>query len=292
MTIAETAKLEKRLSNIGRLGAGLAHRRELNRSLLDGTPDVDFLEIIAEKYMTGSSVALDALCALGDRYVLVPHGLGLSIATAGRVSSRALQSMRQVCQLTRAPYYSDHLAVTAVPGIDIGHLTPTIYDRNVLQQVISNVNQVQDALGIPFVIENIAETHFIRAGELELPDFMERLTEATGCGLLLDVTNLYINAVNAGRDPIEQALKMPLHTVVQVHLAGGKSRGGKLLDTHSEAVPQPVWRLFEALVPRLTQLKAAIIERDGDFPEFSSLLEEVGLARQIMGETAPDTMCW
>jgi len=258
---------------------GLSHRRELDADIRVHAAQIDVLEVIAEKYFDAGPAELERLDALAERFTLVPHGLTLSVGSAGRVCPRMLESIRQLCERVRAPWYSDHLALSSAPGIDIGHLSPIAYHRTSLRHAAARIHAVQDATGLPFVIENITETHAVPGGTQALPEFLHALVDATGCGLLLDITNLAINCINAGIDPLREALAMPLDAVVQVHLAGGKWRRGRLLDTHSAPVPEPVWQLLAALRPRLRHLQAVVIERDAEYPPFPDLLAEIQRAR-------------
>jgi uncharacterized protein len=269
------------LSRLPHLGAGLGHRREIHDSILAAADQIDFLEVITEKYISASSRALDTLAGLADRFTLVPHGVSLSVGTAAPVSKTFLRGVKTVCELVRAPYYSDHLAVTQSAGIDLGHLSPLPYNAHTLAGVVDNIGRVQDFLDLPFVLENITETHLMPGSTMDSADFLHQVVERTGCGLLLDVTNLYTNSVNLAFDPMEYARRLPLHAVVQVHLAGGIWSRGKLIDSHSAPVPRQVWDLFEALLPA-TRVKASLIERDDNYPDFAELLGELALARASM----------
>lgn len=267
--------IDPSLLRIPHLGAGLGHRREIHDGILAAKDDIGFVEIIPEKYISASRRTLDALAALTESFVIIPHGVSLSVGTASPVSKSFLREIRRVCDIVSPPYYSDHLAVTRSAGVDIGHLSPLVYTKGHLAFVVDNIRRVQDAVGLPFVIENITETHQLPGSTMDTADFLGELVRRSGCGLLLDVTNLHINSVNLGFDAIDYARRLPLDAVVQLHLAGGIWDGSTLIDSHSEAVPEKVWELFEALLPEMPALKGVIIERDDNFPSFDHLLKEV-----------------
>jgi uncharacterized protein (UPF0276 family) len=143
------------------------------------------------------------------------------------------------------------------------------------------VNVIQGALDRPLVLENLTFVVRFPGSQYTEAEFLHRLTQATGCGLLLDLTNLYINAINYGFDPYAAIATYPLDSVVQVHLAGGTWKEQRLVDSHSRLVPEPVWQLLEYLTSR-TQLRAALIEHDQSFPEFRLLLNQISRARLIL----------
>lgn len=273
--------MTKELKSIPFFGAGLGYRREIHDGILAASSEVNFLEVITERYISAPKRSLDALAAMAEKFRVIPHGVSLSVGTAAPVSKTFLRAVKDVCTLVKAPYYSDHLAVTQSGGIDLGHLSPLVYNKKTLGSVIDNVNRVQDYLGLPFVIENITETHELPGSDMDSADFIARVSNATGCGILLDITNLYINSVNNKFDALQYAERLPLDRVIQVHLAGGYWYNGVLIDSHSEAVPENVWKLFKQLSPRMA-VRAALVERDDNYPPFEELLAEVRLARACM----------
>lgn len=272
----------KNIKEIPFLGSGLGYRREIASQINEFSDEIGFIEIITEKYISASKFTQHSLAELSSRFVVIPHGVSLSIGGPGHISKTFLREIKNICELVRAPYYSDHLAITQGPGIDLGHLSPITYDNKTLQIVVDNVNRVQDFLGIPFVVENITETHIFPGSQLRPAEFLSNLVQRTDCGILLDVTNLYINSVNFGFDPYETALNYPLDSVVQLHLAGGAWHNGIMIDTHSESTPEPVWKLVAKLSPLMNNLKAALLERDDNYPPFNELLNELRRADSYM----------
>jgi uncharacterized protein (UPF0276 family) len=272
------------LDAIPYLGSGLGYRREIGSRILDAGDRVDVLEVVTEQFIQ----AEDELAALVDRFPVIPHGVGLSIGTAGPLDREYLRSVKRVSDITGAPYYSEHLAVTRAPGIDIGHLSPVWFTNEVLRAVIDNVHAVQDFLGKPLVLENISYLFDIPNATMTQAEFFHRLVDATGCGLLLDVANVNVNAQNHRFDPVEFLDSMPLHAVVQIHMAGGFWSDGIYFDGHSEPVDEATWQLLDVLLERVP-IRISIVERDANFPdELTPLLDDVDrIRRAISAVRAP-----
>jgi uncharacterized protein (UPF0276 family) len=263
------------------LGSGLGYRRELRDDILASADEVDLLEIVTEQFLD-STERFDELDELCDRFTVIPHGVGLSIGSAAPLDREYLAKIRRVSDMTGCPYYSEHLALTRVPGIDIGHLSPLWFTQPVLDCTIRNVHQVHDLLGKPLALENVTYQFEIPGATMTQAEFFGRLVETTGCAILLDVTNLYINSVNHRFDPVAFLAEMPVERIVQIHLAGGFWSDGVLVDGHSEEVPSEVWQLLE-LLTGLTDVRASILEHDENFPDDTSVLfREVSRARDII----------
>ncbi|TDE51538.1 DUF692 domain-containing protein [Nonomuraea mesophila] len=266
--------------DIPMLGAGLGFREELSEEIYAAHDQIDFVEIIADQY-TRPGADLSGLRRLVDTFTVIPHAVGLSIGTMGPVDMEYLAGAKRVSDTCGSPYFSDHLCMTKVPGIDLGHLAPLWFTEEVLANTIEKVKVVQDVLGKPLVLENVTYVVDIPGDQLAQPEFFRRLTDATGCGVLLDVTNLYTNAVNHLFDADTFMAEMPLDHVVQVHLAGGFWRDGILIDGHSDPVPEEVWELYAALCAR-ADIKGALLEQDQNLTDIKPLLEQVWRARKIL----------
>lgn len=277
------------LASIPVLGSGIGYRHELKEHIYEHKHAIDFVEIIADQF-TGKAGAWAELAEVCSVFPVIPHGIGLSVGSATPLDGAYLRSIKAVSDFTEAPYYSDHLCMTRAPGIDIGHLSPLWLTEEVLATTIRNVQEVQDSLGKPLVLENITYLFDVPAATMTEPEFFSRLVEATGCGVLLDVTNVHINSVNHHFEPIRFLREMPLQNVVQVHLAGGFWSDGILVDGHSERVDESSWGLFSALA-QMAQIKGCIVEQDANFPEdLSGLLEDVTRAREVLARARPSGM--
>ncbi|MDX6676561.1 MAG: uncharacterized protein QOE31_613 [Solirubrobacteraceae bacterium] len=263
------------------LGSGLGYREQLKDAIFAARDKIDFLEIVSEQFLEHPR-GLDELRRICDVYPVIPHGLGLSIGSASGVRHDYLSRIKRISDVTRSPYYSEHLCMTRAPGLEIGHLAPLALTEDVLRRAIDNVRVVQEALEKPLVLENVTYLFSIPGAEMTQPEFFARLVDATGCGVLLDVTNVFINATNHGFEALEFLASLPLESVVQVHLAGGHWSRDALVDSHSALVQEQSWQLFDALVAR-TAVRASIIEHDAGFPDdVGPLIDQVARARSIM----------
>ena len=260
------------------LGAGIGYRRAHHAALLaGGGPRV--LEILPDHFFANPG----AIEALAERFTLVFHDVGLSIGTAGPEDhARArLARIKTLAQLARPVLFSDHLAITRSPdGTDLGHLAPIWRTERMLDHVADRVRAVADTLGVPIALENIA-------APFELPgmseaEFFTRLVERTGCGVLLDLTNLLGNAHNHGFEPRARLRAYPLAAVQQVHLAGGfVDRSNQWIDSHSEPVEPAAYALLADLAAARPALRTIVIERDDKLGELAGLVAEADRAQAI-----------
>ncbi|RAG83700.1 DUF692 domain-containing protein [Streptacidiphilus pinicola] len=258
-------------------GVGIGYRIPLAQEIDSHADALDVVELLAEQWF-GNEKELSRVC---ETHRTVLHGVGLSVASAGGVSTRHLRDLRNLVDLTEATYVSEHLALTRVPGLDSGHLCPVPIDDESLRCCTRNVLRVQEDLGVPLALENITFSVGLSRDPIAGAEFLADLARATGCLILLDVANLYINSANHGFDVVCYLDRLPLDRVAQIHLAGGTvSPTGKLIDSHSEAIEQQVWDL-SVEVARRTRPSAVIIEHDANFPALSELISEVDQARAI-----------
>jgi len=260
------------------LGAGIGYRIEIKEATLSARDEIDFVEVITDQFLDGPR-ALDELRELCEQFTVIPHGISMSVGSATGLSPTYLARIKQVSDITGSPYYSEHLCVTRAPGIEIGHLAPLAMTEAVFQRTVENVQIVQETLAKPLILENVTYLFPIPGGEMSQTEFFQRLVAETGCGVLLDVTNVTINAANHGFDPVDFLEAMPLESVVQIHLAGGYWSHEVLIDSHSELVQEESWQLLDELVAR-APVRAAIIEHDDDFPDDpGAIIGQVARAR-------------
>lgn len=268
------------LTELPVLGAGLGYRFDLHEQTLANESGVDFLELIGEHFVPLSQNR-QLLGALGRRYACVPHCLNLSVGGDSAVDEAYVDAIREVSDIVDAPWVSDHLCFTEGDGIDFGHLTPLPWTGEAASAAARKAAYIQRRLGRPFLLENITY-HFTMGGELSEAQFIEKVLDESGCGMLLDLNNVYTNSVNHGFDPVEFLAQLPLDRVAQMHIAGGKWHGDVLEDSHDAPVPEEVWRLVEFAVAR-SPVRAVLLERDDDFPpDFGALLGELGRARELL----------
>ena len=269
------------VGGLARLGVGLGFRRPLAREILAHAREIDFLEIISEHYLNPTGFEARELRELGRRFRLIPHGLSLSPGTAEPVREDYVRAVGRLVDRVQAPWWSDHLAMTRLGRIDIGHLAPIPLTEEMVDIVCGNIKQARAAVSAPFIIENIAYTLRMPGAEMAEAEFLSRVVETTDSGLLLDLMNLHANSRNHGYDAYEFLAAIPLERVVQVHIIGGHYHHGVLIDSHSHRTPEEVWELLEYVAAR-TEIKAVLIKWDEQFPDFAVILEELARAREVL----------
>lgn len=263
------------------LGVGLGYRDVFRGELFLRRDAVDFLEITTDHYIDAPSAKRRELDLLRDHFTLIPHSLDLSLGSADGVDVEYLEKIAEIVELVDAPWFSDHICFTRAGDVKIGHLAPVPHTRESLDVFARNIAVVRKRIARPLVLENI--TYLMRwpNAEMDEPDFIRTLAEENDCGLLLDVTNLYANSRNFGFDWREFLDHFPLERVVQLHFVGLRDHGGKLIDAHSDATQSEIWQVFDE-VARRCDIKGAVLERDGAFPPFDDLAEELATARSIL----------
>lgn len=267
-------------SSLPFLGAGLGYRRSLHDVLRKRRKEVGFLEVMPEHVVEGSEASRSALVALAETMPVVTHSVSLSVGTATGADVAFAAKMHKVSERLEAAWSSDHLCYTKVGDRHIGQLTPIPYTSEALKVVVANTKAVMAAMpGRPFLLENISQYFQFEGADYTEPEFFTEVAKRTGCGVLLDVTNLHNNATNLGLDPEAYLDGFPLESVVQMHLAGSEWIGGKLLDTHGGPVLEPVWDLMARVVEQ-SDARAALVERDQTF-ELGDLFAEVKRANRV-----------
>jgi len=270
------------LSSIPWQGSGIGYRAELKKAIWEHVDEIDCLEIITDRYVENPQL-IEEVEALCDSFRVIPHGIGLSVGSP-RTSSTYLRDIKRISDITKSPYYSEHLCLTRAPGLEIGHLSPIWFTEEVLENTIANVQQIQDVLGKPLILENVTYPFEIPGADMPQAEFFHRMVTATGCGILLDITNVFINASNHGFSAEEFLDQMPLDNVVQLHMSGGYSvEDGEIVDGHCRPPEEGIWKLLEAFAKR-SKVLGSILEHDADFPsDFSILLSTLAKTREILG---------
>jgi uncharacterized protein (UPF0276 family) len=262
------------------LGVGLGFRPPFRGDLFLNRDRVDFLEITADHYLESTPEKARELALLAEHFVLIPHGLSLSLGSAEGLDPEYRDQLLALVRAVKPPWWSEHIAFTRAGGIDVGHLCPVPFSREALDVVSSNITEVQDRIEVPLILENITYTVQMPGANMAEAEFLAELVDRTGCGLLLDVTNLHTNAVNLGYDPIAFLDRLPMERVVQLHFAGGQWENGMLVDSHARPAPPEVWALLDEVLAR-APVRGIILERDEDLPPFGALLDELDQAREL-----------
>lgn len=264
------------------LGAGISYRWRFNADLMR-SPGVDWLEVTPEHFLPVNADATQRLALLARRFPIAGHSLELSIGADGEDAPGYKESLKQVMAAGAGMWHSDHVCFTRVGAQPVRALSPIPFNDESVETCARNIRAVKEDLGMPFIVENIAyhlPYPMSRMGEAEM---LRRIVLAADAGLLLDLHNLYTNAINLRFDPYRFLDELPLDRVVQIHVAGGEDMEGVRLDTHASCCPDEVWALLEHVVPRCP-VRGVNFEMDGRFPPWSRILQEIDRARRILRE--------
>jgi hypothetical protein len=295
----------------GRLGAGVLFNPSVPDVLTHRPEAIDYVSIVpdilqidqgrgrARSPVLGPErfVAIEQLVDVVDevatQWPIVAHGVGLSIGSPGRVDAAYLARMRWWVERYRLVWFSEHLSFFRVPrnstaAHEAGLAAPLPLDRDVLRSVARKAAAVQAALGVPFLLEN--GVTYVRPVdyELEEPAFLGDLARLGGCGLLLDLHNVYVNAWNLGFDAARFVDEMDVSRVVEVHVAGGDLLHGMYTDAHSGAVPEAVWALLDRLLARAPSVRAVTFEfHESCLPKLGlgGVTEQLMRAREALGRS-------
>lgn len=268
------------------IGVGVGYRPELGELYAHHREHIDWLELISDRFLEPES--LERTTPLAADFRLIPHGLELSVGTDAPLDEAYLAQVARLVHALAAPFYSDHLCMTKAVGpagvLELGTLVPLPFTERTALRCAAKARRVQEMLGVPFLLENITYP-FALPGSMGEADFIRLTLEQADCGLLLDLTNLFINSQNHGYDPFALLEALPLERTVQVHLAGGvRAPDGEWHDSHSHSVSQhpQVWELLECVVRR-APVRAVLLERDQNFPaDLSEIVDDLAHARAIL----------
>lgn len=259
-------------------GVGIGLRREFFEPLLATTRTVDWLEVITENFAGLSGRPAAILARFKERWALIPHGVGLSVGSAAPPGY--LETLSHFVRELAPPWFSDHVCFSSVGARTWFDLLPLPRHEEAVERVAANARAAAEATGCRLLLENITTYAQMPGSELDEAAFLERVAQRSGAGLLLDLNNLYVNAVNDGEEPEAALERFPLQHVGQLHLAGHTIDKGLLLDTHSTPVAAPVWALYERTLRACGPLPT-LIEWDQHIPSLDAVLDEADKARAI-----------
>jgi uncharacterized protein (UPF0276 family) len=268
------------LASIPPARAGIGLRAPHYREILDTQPAIGWLEVHSENYF-GDGQPLSFLERIRRHYPLSLHGVGLSLGRAGTLDTEHLRKLKRLVERIDPGLVSEHLSWGAIDSRHLNDLLPLPYTEEALDRVCAHVGETQDFLGRRILIENVSS--YVRWKHDTIPEweFVAAAAQRTGCGLLLDVNNIYVSAINHGFDPRAYLAAIPGNRVEEIHLAGFDEAGECLIDTHGRHVSEPVWRLYRETIARLGP-RPTLIEWDTDIPALSVLLDEAATAQHIL----------
>lgn len=255
-----------------------------------GPQPVGFFEIHAENYMGAGGPPHAKLTRLREDYALSLHGVGLSIGAMQPLDREHLARLKLLFDRYQPESFSEHLAWSSHGEVFLNDLLPLPYTSETLKLVSDHIDQVQETLGRQMLLENPATYLLFEESTIEETDFLRALASRTGCGLLLDVNNVFVAATNHNLDPYAYLARFPVAHVREIHLSGHSETtddfGAPLLiDSHDTPIKDPVWALYETLIDR-TGPVATLIEWDNDVPAWPVLRHEAELADAILDRAA------
>jgi len=259
---------------------GIGLRQPHYQAIFETEPELGFLEVHSENFFLDGGASMHALERARTVYPVSLHGVGLSIGSADRLAEQHLARLVRLAERIEPALVSEHLCWGAIDGIHFNDLLPLPLTREVLALVAERVDRVQNALGHSILIENVSAYIEYLDNEMTETAFLAELAHCSGCGILLDINNLYVNAKNFGFDAHVRLTELPTAAIGQIHLAGHTEVDGCLIDTHGSRVCAEVWALYDAACKR-HGLKPTLIEWDTDLPQLGILLDEAGRARSI-----------
>ena len=251
--------------------------QHFNAILTDAAP-VGWLEIHAENYMGAGGRPLAQLRHLAERFPISVHGVGLSIGGEGPLDADHLSRLKSLVDWLNPASFSEHLAWSSHDAAFLNDLLPLPYNAKTLATVARHISQVQDRLGRQMLLENPSSYLAFEASDMAETEFLQVLSQQTGCGLLLDVNNVFISATNLGTSPQAYIDGFPLGAVGEIHLGGHDDDADEagdllLIDSHGRAVADPVWALLDYTLAR-SGPRPVLIEWDNDVPDWPDLAAE------------------
>jgi uncharacterized protein (UPF0276 family) len=243
---------------------------------------IGFFEVHAENYMGAGGPPHAILGKQRQDYPLSIHGVGLSIGGEEALDEAHLKRLHALCQRYDPESFSEHLAWSSHDGEFLADLLPLPYTAQTLQNVCDHIDRTQAVLGRPLLLENPSLYLSFAESSFEEPEFLAEVVRRSGCGLLLDVNNVFVSATNLGFDPADYLARLPLAAVGEIHLAGHSVMAdGTLIDSHGAPVIEAVWALYQSVIARAGAI-ATLIEWDNDIPAWPVLLAEAAKAEALL----------
>ncbi|WP_283745718.1 DUF692 domain-containing protein [Sideroxydans sp. CL21] len=258
--------------------AGIGLRAPHYREVLDNLPALGWVEVHSENFF-GGGAPLHTLLRVREHYPVSLHGVGMGLASVTPLDANHLSALSRLCDDVQPAAVSEHLCWNAVDGMVINDLLPFPYTREALDHVAQRVDQVQQKLQRQLLVENLSSYLSFSHSEMTEGEFLAELAKRTGCGILFDVENLYVNVCNLGVDADAFIKTIPAEAVKEYHLAGYSMRDGCLVDTHDHPIYPEVWALYESVLRHIGP-RPTLIEWDTDIPELAVLTGEAAKAQR------------
>lgn len=260
--------------------AGIGLRTPHYDEVLETLPRLGWVEVHNENFF-GGGAPLHTLLKVREHYPVSMHGVGMGLASTAPLDQAHLTALSHLCDVVQPAVVSEHLCWNSAEGMVVNDLLPFPYTREALAHVARRVEQVQEKLGRQLLVENLSSYLSFSHSEMTEGEFLAELTRRTGCGILFDVENLYVNVRNLGVDAEAFIQTIPHDAVKEYHLAGYSMRDGCLVDTHNHPIYPEVWELYEYVLKQIGP-RPTLIEWDADIPVLSVLMGEAAKAQQRM----------
>ncbi|MDX3976245.1 DUF692 domain-containing protein [Shinella sp.] len=270
--------------------AGVGFKPEHFADILSTPEPIGFFEVHAENYMGAGGPPHAQLGKLREDHALSIHGVGLSIGSMQPLDRDHLARLKALCDRYQPESFSEHLAWSTHDSVFLNDLLPLPYTEETLVRVVEHVDQVQDALKRQMLLENPATYLLFEESTIEETTFLAEIARRTGCGLLLDVNNVFVAATNHNLDAGDYIARFPLEAVREIHLSGHSETvddlgAALLIDSHDTPVKDPVWALYETVIGRIGPV-ASLVEWDNDVPAWPVLRDEAISAQRILDAAA------
>ncbi len=262
-------------------GVGIGLRRPHYNDILKTTRQLDWLEIIPENFIGYGGRQLDILRRCGESWPIVSHGVSMSIGGPDPIDPQFLDQLRDLLNTIDPPYFTDHMCFSAIGGVNFYDLLPLPRNEEAVAHAATRALGVQNHIERPLALENISYYASMPGSEMSEGTFLTRILEEADIGLMLDVNNVYVNAVNHREDALQALCELPLARTVQIHLAGHIRDGDIVLDNHGAPVIDEVWELYREALRRVGPVPT-LIEWDTDIPPLDVVLDQADRAREIM----------
>jgi uncharacterized protein (UPF0276 family) len=271
-------------------GFGVGLKAQHYTEILQNKPDLDWFEVHPENYMGSGGLPHKYLTEINQHYPLSMHGVGLSLGSADGVDDVHLSALKKVIDRYQPAQISEHLSWSHWNKVYLNDLLPLPYHQESLDVVINNIHKVQDALQRSILIENPSAYLSFHGNTMSETEFLHEIVKHSGCGLLLDINNVYVSANNQHYDALDYLSHYPLNDIGEIHLAGHATENinGEtvLIDDHGSAVTREVWQLFSAALNSIEHDVPVLIEWDTDIPDLSVLVNEAHKAKKLMLDSA------
>lgn len=266
--------------------AGIGLRTPHYRQLITERPPVGWLEVHSENYFGAGGQPLYFLEQARDHYPLSLHGVGLSLGSSDPLDRAHLSKLKALIDRFQPGFVSEHLCWSSIDQRHFHDLLPLPYNAETLCHVSDRIDATQSFLGRQILIENITSYVQPLNREMDEAEFMNALSATTGCGILLDINNLYVNRMNGGEDPFYVIQSVKADAVKEVHLAGFDFFAGRtmLIDTHGTLISKQVWQLYSQAIARFGSVPT-LVEWDTDIPALEILLAEARQAQTVLDHT-------